>query len=370
MIPNFSLYLIPRIESLQTYSSMKDLKYLLAYIPAILAAVGLYYQGLWSYAVFIYAFGMIPILDQITPVSTANFSKDEKKERLKVKLFDWLLYLNIPMLYGLLIYFFYQVSMGTLETYELVGIMLGFGTLIASMGINVGHELGHRMTKHERLMSKILLLPALYMHFFIEHNRGHHKNVATPLDPASADKGEVLYAFWFKSLVGGYRNAWKLEAERLSAANLPVMSWANEMIRFQVIQIAYLVAVGFFFGWMVVPLAIMVGLGGALQLETVNYIEHYGLRRKKLESGKYERVLPTHSWNANYELGRIMLYELTRHSDHHYMASKKYQVLDHHDESPELPMGYPASMMMAMVPPLWFNVMDKKLAAYQERVFA
>jgi alkane 1-monooxygenase len=98
-----------------------------------------------------------------------------------------------------------------------------------------------------------------------------------------------------------------------------------------------------------------------LQLETVNYIEHYGLRRKRLANGFYEITGPQHSWNSDHELGRILLYELTRHSDHHYKASRKYQVLRHFDESPQLPHGYPASMLMAMFPPLWFSMMDKRI---------
>ena len=110
------------------------------------------------------------------------------------------------------------------------------------------------------------------------------------------------------------------------------------------------------FAWVV-----LAGVIGFLLLETINYVEHYGLRRELLPSGNYEPVKPRHSWNANQELGRIMLYELTRHSDHHYLASKKYQVLDHHDDSPQLPAGYPTCMLMALVPPLWFRVMDKRI---------
>ncbi|MEL6676826.1 MAG: fatty acid desaturase, partial [Bacteroidota bacterium] len=124
------------------------------------------------------------------------------------------------------------------------------------------------------------------------------------------------------------------------------------------------------FGPFVALMAIVVGLNGALLLETVNYIEHYGLRREKLPSGKYERVMPRHSWNANYELGRIMLYELTRHSDHHYMASKKFQILDHHEEAPEMPFGYPSAMILAHFPPLWFYVMDRKIQQYEQSMVA
>ena len=100
---------------------------------------------------------------------------------------------------------------------------------------------------------------------------------------------------------------------------------------------------------------------GFLLLETVNYIEHYGLLRKKKESGRYERVMEIHSWNSNHVIGRIMLYELTRHSDHHYKTSKKYQVLACHDDSPQMPYGYPTSMVLSLIPPLWFKIMNKRI---------
>ena len=84
----------------------------------------------------------------------------------------------------------------------------------------------------------------------------------------------------------------------------------------------------------------------------------------KLESGKYERVSEKHSWNSDHELGRIFLYELTRHTDHHMNATRKYQTLRHMNDSPQLPYGYPASILMALVPPIWFKVMNPRVKAY------
>jgi alkane 1-monooxygenase len=152
-----------------------------------------------------------------------------------------------------------------------------------------------------------------------------------------------------------------LETERLSKKALPTFTWQNEMLRFTVYQSLYLVAVAGIFGWNMLPYAVAIALIGVLLLETINYIEHYGLRRRLLPSGRPERVLPKHSWNSDHEMGRIVLFELTRHSDHHYLASRKYQILRHLEESPQLPTGYPGSMLMALVPPLWFFVMNRRL---------
>lgn len=221
--------------------------------------------------------------------------------------------------------------------------------------------MGHRSTWYEQAMAKVLLLTSLYMHFFIEHNRGHHKHVSTEGDPSSARRGESLYAFWVRSVVGSYFSAWRLEEERLHRRNLPFWSLQNEMLRFQVIQLLCLAGIIAWFGAAVFSCFVVAAVLGFLLLESVNYIEHYGLQREKTKAGGYERVLPAHSWNSNHLVGRIMLFELSRHSDHHYIASRKYQILRHLDESPQMPTGYPGMMLMATVPPLWFWVMNNRL---------
>lgn len=341
---------------------MRDLKYLVAYVPPILTLLALSWRGPWVFATVIFAFGLVPILDRWGPQSSTNFSSEEKKSRLSNSFFDYLLYANVPLIYAIVAMYMYVLNTYALALYEYVGLIFSVGVVLGASGINVGHELGHRRHKFERFLSKALLLPNLYTHFFIEHNRGHHKYVATPEDPATSRYNEPLYIFWLRTLTFSYRNAWKLEAERLRRLKLPILSWKNEMLRLQVAQIGYILTIFFLTNsWAGFWALMLAALVGVLNLETVNYIEHYGLVRKRLPSGAYERVRPIHSWNSNHELGRILLYELTRHSDHHYLASKKYQVLDHHEEAPELPFGYPAAMLTALVPPLWFAIMNKRL---------
>ncbi len=342
---------------------MKDAKYLLAYIAPLSAIWGIYMGGLWTFSTFMIAYVIIPSLELISIKSTSNFSEEEEHERLKSLFFDALLYLNVPLLYGILWYYFSSVSTGVYAPYEIVGLTASIAIILTSMGINVGHELGHRKTWYEQTMSKLLYLPCLYMHFFIEHNKGHHKNVATDEDPASARKGEIVYFFWIRSVIGGYLSAWNIENSRLRRKKQAVWGFRNQMIHYHIIQALYLLGIYTFFGGTVLTLSIIASTASFLLLETINYIEHYGLRRKKLPSGQYERVLPRHSWNSNHEVGRIFLYELTRHSDHHYKSTRKYQILRHFDDAPQLPYGYPGSMLLAFIPPLWFRVMDKEVQA-------
>ena len=342
---------------------MRDLKYLIAYVAPASAYISLTYQGVWSYFTVVVLFVLIPLAELVSPISTKNFSEAEEKKRSASIFFDLLIYLNLPMLMALLWLYLNAVTSGTAVTWELVGMTLSMGVTIGSAGINVAHELGHRVKKYEKAMAKILLTMALYTQFNIEHNRGHHLWVATPEDPSSARFGESLYRFWARSVFGVYVNAWRLENKRLKQMGKPFFSFSNEMIWFQFFHLFYLGLVWWQFGWAGVGFAVAAAAVGILLLETVNYIEHYGLSRKRLESGRYERVSPRHSWNSNHEVGRIFLYELSRHSDHHFKATRKYQVLRHFDESPQLPFGYPTSMLMATVPPLWFWLMDERAKA-------
>jgi len=340
---------------------MKDLKYLIAYILPASAILGLLWLGIWSWTTVILVFGILPLLELVMPASTYNTPPEEEDSCAKRLFFSALLYLNFPLLYGIVFFFLCTITSHNLSNLELWGLTVTVGIVIGTCGINVAHELGHRTNPTDQMISKWMLLPALYQHFFIEHNRGHHKNVATDLDPASARQGENLYAFFVRSVFGSWFNAWKLEKDRLSQIGIPSFSGSNAMLRFTLYNLLYLGTIAFLFGVAAMMYVFASAILGFLLLEMVNYLEHYGLRRQKLASGLYEPVSPAHSWNSNHELGRIFLYELTRHSDHHFKSTRKYQILRHIDESPQLPFGYPTCLLLTLFPPLWFAIMHPVL---------
>lgn len=340
---------------------MKDLKYLAALTLPVSAFISIYLKGYWSFFTPFYAFVIIPILEILLPLDTSNVNELNREHKKQQKIFDWLLYLNVPLVYCLLIVSLWIVTTQQPNTYEIVGFTFSVGIVLGTNGINVAHELGHRIKSNERYLAKVLLLPSLYMHFFIEHNYGHHANAATKEDPATAKYNQTVFSFWFTSVIRQYFNAWRLQHKIRKQHNLSVLSLKNDMLWYLVIQINYLVFIFLVFKLTGLFFALGAAIVGFLLLETVNYIEHYGLLRKKLPSGRYERVKEVHSWNSNHVVGRIVLYELTRHSDHHYKASKKYQLLEYHDISPQLPFGYPTSMVMSLIPPLWFKVMNPRV---------
>lgn len=342
------------------------LKYIAAYSIPLVTFFSLYQGGWYTYVAIAYAFGLLPFLELFTRGTKENMDEIEEELAKENRRYDLILYGLVPFHIFILCYFLFRISAEGLFLYEKLGMVIAYG-LAGGLAINYAHELGHRNTKYEQTLSKTLLLTTLYMHFFIEHNRGHHKNVATEHDPASSRYGEHIYAFFIRTITGSWLSAWNLEAQRLEKNKLPFWSIHNEMLRFQVLQILLVGTIAFLFGVQVMLLFIGGAIISFMLLETVNYIEHYGLQRK-LQGDRYERTLPVHSWNSNHPIGRLVMLELSRHSDHHFMANRKYQVLRHFDESPQLPTGYPGMMLLALVPPLWFNVMHKRIAKYKQSI--
>lgn len=340
---------------------MKDLKYLIAYVVPVTAIIGLLLRGPWVFLAPTVAFLLVPIMEVIMPVNAANLSSAEALSKSKNRFFNWLLYFNIPLVFAIVFGLLFSLNVRVYSISELIGLIFSVGIVVGSNGINVAHELGHRKLQWEKTLGKLLLLPALYMHFYIEHNFGHHQNAATPEDPATAKYNETLYAFWVSSIVRQYAKAWKIQTNILTREQVPFLSVQNDMLWYSIFQLSYLLLIFMFFGMVGLLVAIGVAIVSILLLETINYIEHYGLRRMKTASGRYERVTEIHSWNSNHVLGRMMLYELTRHSDHHYKSHKKYQLLEYHDVSPQMPYGYPTSMVLAMIPPLWFSIMNRRI---------
>lgn len=344
---------------------IRSLKYLLPLSFYATAWMAFTHEGWWAWVPMIYAWMLIPLTELLLKPSTENLSAAEKDLARNNPMYDWMLYLIVPIQYGALVFFLFTLSTQVVDTFTFIGRICSMGMLCGTFGINVGHELGHRKNRFDRFLANALLATSLYMHFYIEHNKGHHKNVATPEDPSSARRNEIIYLFWFRTIVYSYLSAWNIAQEDCRKALKPVWGLSNDMLRAHLIQGA-LIALVFLvfgttagFGWLGAALI------GILLLETVNYIEHYGLTRKKTGSGQYERTMPIHSWNSNHPLGRMMLFELSRHSDHHYLASKKYQLLEHHDEAPQLPTGYPGSMLLSLIPPLWFQIMNKRIDQLQ-----
>lgn len=340
------------------------LRYLTVYTLPIAVYFSFQLEGWITLVPILYAFIIIPLVELVIPPNVKNDSEDLAKVKEHDFWFDFLLILIVPIHYAFGIWFLFIIGTSP-DWITSLGWISSYGLMCGVIGINVAHELGHRPQKIYQILAQALLLTSQYTHFFIEHNRGHHKYVATPEDPSTARLGEPLMLFWIRSVSQTYISAWRLEAQRLRRAKKALFSLNNLMIRFTLLQLGVFLTIYLVFGPMTLIYYLAAAIIGFLLLETVNYIEHYGLLRQKVSEFRYEDAGPQHSWNSDHQIGRSFLFELSRHSDHHYRPAKKYPTLQRWDEAPQMPTGYPGMMMLSLFPPLWFAVMNKRVVQYR-----
>lgn len=341
--------------------------FFLVFLLPILLVLGVERGGVWAVAPLLFSFALVPVLDAVLEPNREN-GDESLGHRLR---FDVPLALWVPVQLGVTVYVVWRLSHGLhggeFSPAHVIGCVVSLGVLNGAGGINIAHELMHRKRAWARAGAELLMTSVSYTHFCIEHVLGHHRTVATPDDPASSRLGESLYRFLPRTLIGSLRSAWRLEAERCAAKQIPWTSLRDRRTRYLLVLAAVYVGIGIGVGPLALVLFIAQGVVAFSLLEVINYIEHYGLLRRKLASGKYERVRPEHSWNSAHLVSNLYLFNLARHSDHHYLASREYDRLRHHADAPQMPTGYAGMVLLALVPPLWFRVMNPRVAAWREQ---
>ncbi len=330
-------------------------------IVPITTCISLYFGGWLSFSTLIFAFVIVPLLELLISPDSHNLSFSYKQSYSINPFFNGMLWISLPIYVFLTGYALSIFSQIVSVDIFVVGQIISCGLLCGILAINTGHELGHRHTKFERTLGELLLTFSLQAHFLPYHNHGHHRLVATSEDPATARLNETVYLFWIRSQVGSFIEAWRIEWRRLTQKQHSPFSLKNRMLKYTLWEVTALLGIGIFWGIGSLAAFIAICFVGMLLLETVNYIEHYGLLRAQDKNGKYERVSIKHSWNSNHRLGRLLLFELSRHSDHHANPGKHYQLLDSHPKSPQMPTGYPGMMLLSLLPTIWFKVMNKRV---------
>jgi alkane 1-monooxygenase len=326
---------------------------------ANLTGLGLFW---WIGPIFIYV--LIPLLDLAIGADPTNPPDDIVAWLEQDRYYRWVTYAFLPLQYlAIFVGCWLLADHGGLSILDKLGLTFTLGTL-NGVAINTAHELGHKKEHLERWLSKIALAPTCYGHFFIEHNRGHHVRVATPEDPASSRLGESFWAFWPRTVFGSLRNGWSVERTRLRRMGKRTLSPRNDILNAWSMSVVLWGVLLALFGIGILPYLVIQAIFGFSLLEAVNYLEHYGLVRQRLENGRWERVSPRHSWNNNNVTTNLFLYHLQRHSDHHANPTRRYQALRHYEESPQLPSGYATMVLLCYVPPLWRRVMDRRVLAH------
>ena len=348
-----------------TYRDRKRYAWLLALLVPLMVGFGPALmmlnndvRMLWLAPFFMYV--IAPLLDYMLGEDLSNPPESAVPKLDADQYYRWITFLLVPILWSAFIFAAWFFMRYDLPWYG-VFAMIVTGGMVGGFCINLGHEMGHKNTKLERWLAKIILAPSGYGHFFIEHNRGHHRDVATPADPASSRMGESIYRFVLREMPGALRRAWVLEKDRLHRCGQPVWSVHNEILQPAMITISLWSALVLWLGVGVLPFLLAVSFWANFQLTSANYIEHYGLLRKERAPGRYEVCQPYHSWNSNHIFSNWALFHLQRHSDHHAHPLRRYQSLRHFAHLPRLPSGYFGMYLVSYVPPLWAYVMNSRL---------
>jgi alkane 1-monooxygenase len=318
----------------------------------------------WWWGAF-FAFVVVPVLDRVIGEDGENPPDEAVPLLERDRYYRWCTYLYLPLQYASLVWACGQWTRPELAVADRIGLAVTMG-VVAGVAINTAHELGHKKEHLERRLSRIALAQTWYGHFFVEHNHGHHIRVATPQDPASSRFGESFWRFLPRAVAGSAVSAWRLEARRLSRRDRRVWSRHNDVLTAWAMSAALFVSLTAGFGLAVLPYLLIQAVLGFTLLESVNYLEHYGLLRGERSPGRYERVSPRHSWNSNSTTSNLFLYQLQRHSDHHANPLRRYQTLRHFDEAPQLPSGYASMIVLSWFPPLWRRVMDPRLIEHYD----
>ncbi len=315
---------------------------------------------LWLPVAFLY--GVVPLIDWLLGTDRSNPPEAAVPALDADPYYRRVTYALVPILWLAFIYCVWFVAKHELPWHGVVAMVIITGS-VGGFCINLGHELGHKQSLLERWLAKLVLATTGYGHFYIEHNRGHHRDVATPLDPASSRMGESIYRFLLREMPGAFKRAWALESTRLHKAGLPLWSLKNEILQPALITLALWGCLLLWLGIQVLPFILATAFWANFQLSSANYVEHYGLLRQRLPNGRYEPCQPHHSWNSNHIFSNWAVFHLQRHSDHHAHPLRRYQSLRHFENLPQLPSGYFGMFSIAYIPPLWFKVMDERLLA-------
>lgn len=350
--------------------TLKKYSYLIAMVPLALpplllaAGQATHLVNLFSWGVPVVVFGIIPVLDMLLGKDSLNPDEESDVPQMvgerfyKAITLGWVAGFAVLLVWSML-----ELASGTFNLVGGIGWIFSIG-IVGGLGINVAHELIHKDDKLETRAGGFLLALVCYAGFKVEHLRGHHVHVSTPEDASSSRYNQSLYNFLPQAYVRNFMNAWKLEAERLERKGHKALSRHNELIGWYSLSALVLAGFTLAFGWLGAAFFLGQSFIAFTLLEIVNYLEHYGLHRRKLDNGRYERTTPEHSWNSNYFLTNVFLFHLQRHSDHHAWAKRRYQILRHHDVAPQLPAGYAAMVVLALFPPLWRRVMNPRVEAY------
>ena len=341
-----------------------------SFLLVLLLWFGALHGGWTVLLVVVTTWNAYTLLDSVLGLNLENADPETDDSQLTLyKLITWAwVPLQFATLFPLI---WYATRADHLDTLERIGLFFGVGVITGTLGINYSHELMHQKSRAERWLGDLLLAMVMYSHFRSEHLLVHHLYVGTPRDPVTARYGEGFWRFFPRVLWQCLASSFLAEKAKLAKKGLPWTDRANPFLRYWALQAGF-IALAFALGGVEgVLLFFWQAFIAVFHLELVNYVEHYGLCRKHLGDGKYEHVLPRHSWNAAHKASNWLLINLQRHSDHHYKPNRRFPLLQNYteDEAPQLPHGYAVMTTLALMPRVWRRVMNPRVRKWRSMYY-
>lgn len=333
---------------------LRNLAYLFSLSPGLLVIYGNMTGGWQAWLNLFYSLGFLGLLEYFTGVTKSN-----EHSPAKDPFPEFILYLHVLTHTFVLFSFFLGMYLGVLQGHALIGAMLSTGVAAGSSGIIVAHELIHKASPLKRFLGRYLLASTGNFYFYVHHLRIHHRDVATTQDAATARKGESVYRFFLRSVKEQIEQA--AASERKRAGN----NWwkpEHEFVKAFILMGLIGLPVLYFCGITGLMAWAGMGLFANFLLEYVNYIEHYGLTRSQ-----GAKITEWHSWSCDKHISRFLLVDLSRHADHHNMASKPYHTLDSYEQGPQLPGGYASLIIPALIPQWWFRITHPLLSDLEQQ---
>ena len=358
------------IPGLALGSPLRAVPFALSYLLIPIMIYTALNGGWWLLVPVLATFGAFAALDTllgIDPVNSDTETDDDKLIWHRYVVLGW-----VPLALMLTAWMVWYVPQAShLAWYEKIIMFFNVGLANGAVGIVYAHELMHQKNKLERWAGDLLMALVGYGHFRTEHLLVHHRYIGTPRDGVTARYNENFHKFFLRVLVHGFSSAWRAEKQMLGRKNLPALHSSNPHWRYWGLQLGMMLIAVLLGGVVGVLLWLYQALVAIWYLELINYVEHYGLIRKHLGEGKYEHVLPRHSWNSAHMASNWLLINLQRHSDHHYKPDRRYPLLQTYreEEAPALPSGYPVIAAAALIPPLWFRMMNPRVQKWRKMYY-
>jgi alkane 1-monooxygenase len=323
--------------------------------------------ALWTFKIVAWLWLIVTVLDFVIPGDIHNLTAKQASDLTNSLIWRLAIWLWVPVRAAVIGCGLSIMTWESATFEEIVVVTVSVGITSGMFCVAVAHELMHGQARFEKALAEILMTTVSYAHFCIEHVHGHHLNVGTGMDPATARLGENFYEFYSRTVFGGVVDAWTLETARLRHISVPAWSYRNRMLRYFTWLVVTYIAIIYVAGLLGLAFFVVQSVIGFSMLEVINYVQHYGLVRREVEPGRYEKVMPWHSWNSSHRASNWLLFNLGYHSNHHHEVTRRYQLLRHLDEAPQLPTGYFGIFLLPLFPPLWYRIMDPRIHAWRRK---